>query len=673
MSYPIAQDNTTITLYLNVPFSNSYEDHPYCLDNPLLTPRFLDFKVTGTYLGQYYDAFKKLVINDNVNFNYDNQLNTEIEISLENANDLIFTDANYLKVHTQYKDYYYFVVGTKQKRNNIYRFELELDVIMTYGREIKESLKDKPLLTERKMCYRFETTDNDETSFLCKDITKTEQVLSSIKPNKVANVHKKQYSDEVYLVYQFSNTSTTDYTTIINHITLPFTTKIAPASGVLTINERVFDNSTNRIEITPRYTKYYNDNNIVSVKAIYDPDIISKISSLSFQDFTHDETNKTFKNDRYSDLQITITYENKERNPMSPSNIDGEPTYIYTGCELILERYYVEPQKDDITILNSITKPTITTIRSYQYEPKLWCYPVRNYVLKSSYSDGLNIMSNLIFTYPKQDYATTIKLKTFTTPYAGDTSVFTTYDFNIKEDFTSPFIDGEFSKMGIGGTPNYSLPTARNALDYFNQTNSSSFFTGKVFGAIAGIAKNPTPVGATLSIASAGADIIANYEDLSNTPESVSSFGNNFIGDYVKKIIQPYIVEYVCSDEVLNQLMDYFYNFGYVVNKECYFAKNENFNNDGLQEDNMLFARRIFNYIKLKENIVSKLNCNTSADGFIYHIPFIVKEKINEIFNKGIKLWNFNNFNFWNDASGTFNYNEINNYYLKSLLENMEI
>lgn len=672
MSYPIAQDNTTITLYLNVPFSNSYEDHPYCLDNPLLTPRFLDFKVSGTHFGEYFDAFKKLVIADNFNFNYDNQLNTEIELTLENANELIFTDANYLKVHTQYKDYYYFVVGTKQKRSSIYRFELELDVIMTYGNELKKCLQDKPLLTERKMCYRFETTDNDETSFLCKDITKTEQVLSNIKPNKVANVHKKQYSDEVYFVYQFSNTSTTEYTTRINYVTLPFTTKIAPASGVLYIFEFYGEYNYNRIEIEPRYTKYYNDNNIVSVKAIHEPDVISKIKDLYFNDFTHDETNKTFKYERVGEFSITITYENKVRNPLQPP-VGDETTYIYRGCELILESYNVEPQQVDITILNSITKPTLTTIRSYQYEPKLWCYPVRNYVLKSSYSDGLNIMSNLIFTYPKQDYATTIKLKTFTTPYAGDTSVFTTYDFNIKEDFISPFIEGEFSKMGIGGTPNYSLPTARNALDYFNQTNSSSFFTGKVFGAIAGIVKNPTPLGATLSIASTSADIIANYEDLSNTPESVSSFGNNFIGDYVKNILQPYIVEYVCSDEVLNQLMDYFYNFGYIVNKECYFVKNENFNNDGLQEDNMLFTRRIFNYIKLKENIVSKLNCNTDNSGFTYHIPFVVKEKINEIFNKGVKLWNFNNFNFWNDASGTFNYNEINNYYLKSLLENMEI
>ena len=106
--------------------------------------------------------------------------------------------------------------------------------------------------------------------------------------------------------------------------------------------------------------------------------------------------------------------------------------------------------------------------------------------------------------------------------------------------------------------------------------------------------------------------------------------------------------------------LDYFYNYGYAVNRSCFFNSELGAVDytDTNWVDTRLFTRNNFNYIKLSEDITNKIDSSV--------IPYIAKEKIGKIFMNGITLWTFFDKNI-------YDFSTIKVYLLKEKYENVEI
>ena len=79
-----------------------------------------------------------------------------------------------------------------------------------------------------------------------------------------------------------------------------------------------------------------------------------------------------------------------------------------------------------------------------------------------------------------------------------------------------------------------------------------------------------------------------------------------------------------------------------------------------MNSDNV-FERTIFNYVKIRENITTKL-----VNG---NLPLIVAQKMNEVLNAGIKFWTFFGMNLSTDAGVR---NILNNYFHQTKYCNAE-
>ena len=82
-------------------------------------------------------------------------------------------------------------------------------------------------------------------------------------------------------------------------------------------------------------------------------------------------------------------------------------------------------------------------------------------------------------------------------------------------------------------------------------------------------------------------------------------------------------------------------------------------------EKTLLIYTRLFNYVKLNENIVSKMSFDLGGLRGTYYVPQAIKNKINNILNRGCKIWTL----IKNDT----NTDNMLQYYLTNEFENSEI
>jgi len=306
-------------------------------------------------------------------------------------------------------------------------------------------------------------------------------------------------------------------------------------------------------------------------------------------------------------------------------------------------------------------------------DPKLHFPPFLKYELRSYYtSDCYEINPAIRFTNYKYDattsYGTLMQFSTITTGYIGDNSVF---------NFLKPITDLDNRavmdyfrqhRIGLSSNMNYIEPCGTDALDIFNATQRQSFYTSKVASGITsglsivggaasivgGAVATATGVGAPMAFGmfSAGgamiaggtaglgqtiASSIAKENELRNTPNTINISGSTFALDEgvegAASTGLPFLLRKWCNISVIEKGNDFFYDYGYEVCRCCYFNTELKVNNSvNTFRDNNLFTRTIFNYIKLEEDIVNKINTD---------IPLIVKKKLNDIFNAGITLWTF--------------------------------
>lgn len=237
-------------------------------------------------------------------------------------------------------------------------------------------------------------------------------------------------------------------------------------------------------------------------------------------------------------------------------------------------------------------------------------------------------------------------------------------------------------------SPDYTFPYGEDALTKFNDTQGTSFATSKITqgltgvgmiglgavglatgmftggaGAIAGVSTITTGL---IQMTSSITSSIAKYNDLSKTPDTIQGMGGNFAHDIAHGFsLLPFIAYSQVNSSLRKMYYDYFYNYGYMVNRFCIFNELISDWSQVSGRDDDLFRREYFNFIKISEDIVDKINSDV--------IPPKAKEKISDIFKSGIKLWTFFHWSEYLGMNGSLPRNsKISDYYLKDYYENAE-
>ncbi len=300
-----------------------------------------------------------------------------------------------------------------------------------------------------------------------------------------------------------------------------------------------------------------------------------------------------------------------------------------------------------------------TQLKSVNYEPKLWAPPFRRYVATSLPTNSSELEIN-----PLLNRSPLVKLKYMFLPSSSllkiDMYCIPDMDLNLEHDAAGDYIAGSpyytTSKSFIGSKSviEYSLPIFSTAYEEFmrNRKNfaisSLAVPVASSLGVSAGTLLATEIGGGNILSSMAGASIglasamtsYLNYktkvDDLKNTPNSIKNSGNDALFDSMyNDSTNPYVLEYVMTDSEQTQVLNYFYRFGYNTN-DYYSIK-------------QLFTRKIFNYVKLNDDIYDKIEIddrNFLSYILVNYIPNVVKNKINDVLNNGLTFWEVSDYMF---------------------------
>lgn len=692
----------TITLYRGVPFSNKYEEHS------LMSTKFVyknNNTAVGVSVGHNKEDLLNIVYNSQYkyprttktgtyNFAYGNGLVTSVVMEL--TGDEI--NSNYMKVVPTNVSlegtYYYFITGIIQKNETTYLLNLELDVFMTYGDEFLTNIADKPVMVERKHCRRL--LCNNYPSEELEETTNSimyhqETTFNGIKNNIVQNVvplelYVKEGFRELYWYYIIYE-QIGDKCYHENDFKYPYTVFVFPNKPFIfkfnggqpmdiyhifpevLLNKFVGDPKVQKIIISP-YPPFKKDNNIALYfddnlnNYVFEVTSATSVSGQSTYEF-YSGTNNTGSFFRYYWGNSTSIYENCPVLELR-EGFGGEFGYVQT----ITPFNYFSPDEISITKYRDAN------------EFKLQIAPFKEIKMSSYYGNELYVATNNILNGKNLSsfnelYPTTI--------VSSNPEVCGYYNYVDTDNNDISAKKGSYSAVS------YNLPTSVNALELFNQTQRNQFETSKsnatlsngfklVSSTLVGgmqIASGHAVKGASTMISGIGGSVIGEIEnirshnaklaDLENTPEKYSfggtsfpfdlamSYSNHYIDSEYKNLF-PYIITYTTTYDIKEMASEFLYHYGYEYNKESFFATTITMNTDNI------FERRLFNYVKIREDITTKLVGD--------NLPLIVAEKMNEVLNAGIKFWTFFSMNLQQTSVGT---NVIDNYFQKSKYCNAEL
>lgn len=706
-AYPQVMGTCSITLYSNVPFDNTYANHSliskkFLYNNSAvftggdtLTPceMFLDRKNPNLVGWPRY--YPKYAFTGDFNFNFSNGLlgSVTLELTAEQTN------ANYMKVVSGNDVYYYFITGITQNNFDTYTLSLELDVIMTYQDEFLEGMKNMPVFTQRKMCYRY---TNNGLYPHCADYKTGESTFAGVKPSVVKSKITPSFKSKInklegvmWLTCCFDDIQDPALIGQLGNVNYKFQGNDFPLMMVcmpIGVNSVTFVKGADTFTITNTMMHTF-VSNLVNNGQVH----ACKVSPYPPFD---DDANLTVTK---SGSDFTITSSNFN---FFTASGNSYIEYLNLKTHIIIAQHsgaiiIINEKKHDYEFgscqLDTYNAQKPTPLSSRYIEPKLFFEPFRKYLLTSSYGEGNEFFPELIYSDGVYN-STHFPFSSAYTFYIGDYNV-VTFQNEITDANSNKFYSNyKVCNIGLSCNINYVVPCGTDALAVFNLTQSQSFYTSKVASGVTaglsvagGIASIVIGAGMTAtgggSVAGAGmiaggATAIAGgitgavntikstnakIEDLKNTPDSINVQGGCFTSDMNRANPLPYVIVYECSKVVQEQATDFFYNYGYEVARECYFnlELKDDFDTSG-DVDTNLFSRDIFNYIKLSEDITNKINAN---------IPLIIKQKLSKIFNDGITLWSwFGIDELWKTGTPALNQDYwLDRWFLKCDLDNTEI
>lgn len=594
--FPSGVEPVTITLYKNVPFDNTYKHHSFIskymkynggfLNENAKQENFLNMRrrLAVTDISYYFQHYIK---SGAFNFEYGNGLVTSVVMELESEE----TTCNYMKVENAYEDtnLFYFITGITQINAVTYRLSLELDVIMTFGDEFIEGLKDKPLFTKNKHCTRV----NSSGVFGCKDFANIEPEFANIK----ASIGESKQN----LSFDLTGASTTDKTVLKGLTWLyvvvakQFDYQDEDVTDVLVdyrLNYKHKDDTYPFTVICFPLVKQckYNFMSGETIARTWTQSISGKLNSListglykgakvsPYPPFT-DMSNinlyyvgETLNIDVKSFIEVANWAEDGGNVGWTINSLIGnnELMFIHSTKQEVLDIFgsvantfiMTNDYDNDFNLgstyllrTNTLITPKLSNGRD-DNEIKVLLPPYKKYLLKSISNKGIELKPELVYA----DF-TSYEVEEWNYKVIG-----TTYPYDNAYFIFSPTQNkyNSLSGIGVDSVINYSIPVGENALDYWQQTQSAEYYQGKTAQAVAnglsiigGLALIGVGVGSAVGssgvsgVASAKAiiggatmmtggivgewnvskSIDAHQQDLMNRPDSFTNSGSSYVHD----------------------------------------------------------------------------------------------------------------------------------------------
>ena len=290
----------------------------------------------------------------------------------------------------------------------------------------------------------------------------------------------------------------------------------------------------------------------------------------------------------------------------------------------------------DLVKILTASLPTNATNKSLTYEPKLHTLPYKRMEMMTAYSSPKEL--NEIY-FAKSNEPNDLRFQVNDMPSV----LAQKYTYQI-----DPLLDNVYylnmirTNNALVGNNIYELPIRSDQFANYVANHSNYLLTGLAIplaqsgiGIVAGLASGRPNAGinAVATGANAVLDAVSfglKLDDLNRAPDSVKATGNDFIHDYADHydFFGLKIINYELTDQQKKMVFDYFYRYGYRVNRECFWDIPANKGHDAL------FNRSRFNYIKTNDDdIFRKIGSSGTRP-----IPIRAKEIFASVLNKGITM-----------------------------------
>ena len=633
------------------------------------------------FLSQYDNSVNNLDTYIKINFRYGSTLTTRVVVNLSfltPSEASTIYDYNYCVVRQDENPklptmLFYFINSMSfEKGVSTITLDLELDVFTTFN---KWSLDTSEVMTARQHVDRFK----NEATFNCEEALLPDIIDSQFNANIITKNEKLRNNDYTYLMVYLSlntprtalsnihcyatqgnqfdlvctdtnyNIITTNNSTFYNGYNLPYIVGFLPLDSASSINLIVDDwlneQGSEKVKVNYAYnnnTFKYKDKHI-SELLIDSPYVLATqvvsftkpfIESINFETSTTNEAvildnsgKRNFGVDKYYRIVPLIIFKKTDI-----KTIIKDASYIKNKNE-IFENFYGL----DISLNTPLLKDK-------RLEPKLYASPYAYFVLNGASYKGMSLE-------PLGVGNTLEIIETFVpTPlvngnyYTINSGIYS----NTKANYMtiSPYLTSEIPS--VKSAYQEFLATQKNSyaqgvtMSYFN--NAIGLGSGLLSTAISLNTGNPigTASGVISSIQSA-TNLIAKpfqvqskMKDLKQTPSKITS-SNYDVYSVVGITDLSMRFNYITMlDTEQNKVFDFFFRFGYQVERATAPQITSNditINTNNYTSHPALFNRRIFNYIKLDQDITNELKCPTG-------LSQAIRNKFNSILNRGCRLWN---------------------------------
>lgn len=653
-----------------IPLNNSYENVISFKDLIREDGEKALVHISRTSFFKSYDThFNDTAYYTHVNFKIADTLKTTLRVDVTKLTTLNTIGVNYVHIiNTSNKNYpselFYFINNIIFLNGNIAELELELDVFTTYFSKLYFKEDSKKLYVERCHCDRY--TINGTNQFGCEESLLGDIIDTQFSPNVTRNSVDLLDNEKVYLLLylsynvlhssQFSTGTTNnpkpiylststgamyDYGSYYNDIALPYIIGVLPLTTInLTLKGNDGRTSTRKYGINAEpqdfalgsftYFKYINENTPYIIGAQL---VKTKIDLLENYDGSSQESNFFI-----ADIQKALT--------------DPATGYDGTAFPIVCLRNIKSENFTNIENINfssiynylygagrSFTRSELENIteRNVYLEPKLYVYPYSSYAYTGAiFKDAtfepikaLKNVSNVTFksiwspnpnTSGERLYIASGYYKYAQETYAG----------------SSPVITSE-------------IPIITSAYQEFLTSQKNSFYTGLAISMFSGAFNTGVAVASgganPYAMAEMGSNLIetiaqpfiagAKIQDLKNTPNKYNSNNFDVYGIIGSTDLSKRLIVSGLTDSEVDMVSTFYYLNGYLV--EQYRDIDFDLTNNSIKcYYKGAFTRKLFNFLKIKEDLVECFHFNEEG----LPISMASKRKLNEVMRKGVRIWN---------------------------------
>jgi len=270
--------------------------------------------------------------------------------------------------------------------------------------------------------------------------------------------------------------------------------------------------------------------------------------------------------------------------------------------------------------------------KSTAYEPKLFTSPYKRMEVMTGYSQEKQL-SPIYFSNggTSEDIGGLLKFECLDIPSATDQK----YAYGVSRTIANAYFPNDILYgNALRGSNVYEMAIGQDQYANYIANHSNWMISGiampLVQSGVSAIASQ-NPMALTGGVSSA-LNFAIQMDDLNKAPDSMKAAGNNFIHDYtLTRPLGVRVATYDLLDEQKKQVLDYFFEYGYRVNRECYWKTSLVAPSMGINVHDALFNRMRFNYIKVAdENLLRKINGNEMSP--------LAKQKFADILLRGVRV-----------------------------------